>query len=210
MVAALAAATLAALALTGAPDAVARDRCTARGAKTVVASGASRVFSVAIKRGREYFGCRKGQRPVLLTRDFSPADAEETATTTAMFRVSGSAVAWLEKQYSDFGVGEFGQGIVVRSLRPGGRKLEVDVPDTYGLAALAVRADGAVAWILSTDGAFSPGRPSSYAEVGKLDSKAKRPVALAYARNIDFASLRVDDESVDWLQAGSSMSAPLR
>lgn len=73
--AALAVAALAALALTGASDAGAQDRCTVRGAKTVVASGASRVFSVAIKRGRKYYGCVKGGRPVFLTLDYSAANS---------------------------------------------------------------------------------------------------------------------------------------
>ncbi len=78
----------------------------------------------------------------------------------------------------------------------------MDLPERYSPAALAVRADGAVAWILSTGG--------RYAEVDKVDSKRKEPTALSYARNIDSSSLRVDDDSVDWHEAGTSRSALLR
>ena len=113
-----------------------------------------------------------------------------------------SSVAWYQVSETESGTGDVGQEIIVRTLPRGGRKLDMDLPLTYGLAALAVRADGAVASILSTGG--------RYAEVDKVDSKRREPTPLSYARNIDSSSLRVDNDSVDWREAGASRSAPLR
>lgn len=164
----------------------------------MVASGSSRVISVAIKRGRKYYGCVKGGRPVPLTRDYSAANEEEESFTNTMFRISGSVVAWFQTTETESG-GDVVEEILVRTLPRGGRKLNVEIG---GLAALAVRADGAVAWILSTEGRYS--------EVDKVDSKRKEPTPLSYARKIDYSSLRVDEDSVDWREAGARRSAPLQ
>jgi hypothetical protein len=95
------------------------------------------------------------------------------SVTVTTLRLSGSFVAWLQTEESDFGVGEFSQTIYVRPLRRGGRKLTVRLSERYTLAALALRGDGAVAWIRSI--------PDDDAEVDKVDSTARKPTVLSSA-----------------------------
>jgi len=190
------------LTLAGAPEALGHDRCSARGAKTVLSTAKARVFSVPIRNGRNYYGCIKGSRPIRLTTAFTSPDPQVGSVTVTTLRLSGSFVAWLQTEESDFGVGEFSQTIYVRPLRRGGRKLTVSLSERDTLAALALRGDGAVAWIRSIS--------DDDAEVDKVDSTARKPTVLSSAPGIDPSFLSVDEDSVDWREGGSPKSAPLR
>jgi hypothetical protein len=190
--------------LVGAPTASAADRCDARGAKTVQQNTQARVFAVKGKGEvkRRIYGCVRGRKPILLASDVAPRDAEETAFRNTSFRLGGRVVAWVQEAASDFGVGEFGRGIIVRPVERGGRRLHVDVTDYEAVAALRVRGDGAVAWVLTTRGPYS--------EVDAVESDGKTPVALAYARGIAAASLRFEATAVHWTQDGADRSAEVR
>jgi hypothetical protein len=195
----LATATAAALA----PAAGAAQRCTAPGARTVRQDSEARIFSVkgkgAVK--RRYYACLLGSKPALLSSDVSPKSSEDTHTTNASFRLTGRWVAWVETSFSDFGAGEFGRSIEARALEPGHRRVSEDVGDYAGVTALALRADGAVAWILATGG--------PYHEVDAVPSTAKVANPLAYARGVDPKALTFDPTSVTWTQDGAPRSAPV-
>jgi hypothetical protein len=195
-------ATIAAAAL--ASPAGAAQRCTAPGAKTVLQDSEARIFSVkgkgAVK--RRYYGCLLSGKPRLLTSDVLPKSSEDTHTTNASFRLTGRWVAWVETSFSDFGAGEFGRSIDARALESGHRQVSQDVGDYAGVTALALRADGAVAWILATGGA--------YREVDAVDSTSKVPTPLAYARGVDPKALTFDPTSITWTQDGAPRSAPVR
>jgi hypothetical protein len=186
------------------PAASAADRCSAPGAKTILQNAQARLFSVkgkgAVK--RRIYGCVRGRKPILLTSDLSPKDPEQTHTGNGQFRLTGRFAGWVSASFSDFGAGEFGRSIEVRPLEKGHRKLSQDVSDYQDVGALALRADGAVAWILRVD--------SDYNEVDEIESTSRTATPLAYARGIDPAALRVDAASVFWKQDGAERSAPLR
>jgi hypothetical protein len=193
---------LALLAL-AAPVASAADRCNARGAKTVLKNSQARLFYVKGKGKvkKRFYGCVRGGKPILVTSDVHPKGPEQTTATNTQFRLAGRFVAWTETFVSDFGVGEFGRSIRERALERGHRQISQDVSDYRGVGALAVRADGAVAWILLTG--------STYDEVDGLGSAATQPTPFAYARGIDAKSLRLDARSVFWTQDGSERSGAL-
>jgi hypothetical protein len=195
---------LVALSAVTVPEAGAAARCTAPGAKTVLKNARARLFYVrgrgAVK--RRFYGCLRGHKPILLTSNVNPKSSEKTHTSNTMFRLAGPFVAWVETAYSDFGVGEFGRSIEVRALEPRHRKVSQEVSDYRGVGALALRGDGAVAWILRTNG--------SYTEVDAVESTSREPTPLAYARGIAPDRLRVDTASVFWTQDGAERSAPLR
>jgi hypothetical protein len=89
----------------------------------------------------------------------------------------------------------------VRTLERGHRGVTQEVSDYRSVGALVLREDGAVAWSLITGGA--------YTEVDAVDSTAREPTPLAYARGIDPASVRVDAANAFWTQDGTERSAPL-
>ena len=187
-----------------APAASAAERCNARGAKTVLQNSQARLFSVKGKGEvkRRFYGCMRGRKPRLLATNFSPRDAEQTAFFNKSFRLGGPYVAWVQEAFSDFGVGEFGRSIEVRSLGPARPTVSQDVSDYDSVSALSVRNDGAVGWILATGGPYN--------EVDAVESAAKLPTALAYARGIAPGDLRVDATSVHWTQDGADRSAEVR
>ena len=196
------------LLLLAAPGAsAASERCSARGAKVVKQNAQARVFYVKGKGEvkRRYYGCMRGRKPALLARDTSPRDIQnETAHANRQFQLSGPHVAWVAEAFSDFGAGEFGRSIDSWRLdgkRPS-QQISQDVTDYSRVAALRVRADGALAWVLDTGG--------PYAEVDAIPSDSEQPVALAYAREIEAASLRFDTTSVHWTQGGAERSAEVR
>jgi hypothetical protein len=181
----------------------AAERCAKSHATVVVQNASARVFYVKGKGPvkRRYYGCRRGQTPALLTSTVSPKADDETHTGNAGFRLTGTYVAWVATAFSDFGVGEFGRSIELRPLAPGGRKVSQDVSDYNAVTALAVRADGAVAWILKAS--------ANYNEVDAVASGARTPTALAYARGIEKGRLSFDAAAVHWTQDGADRSAPL-
>ncbi|MEA2480845.1 MAG: hypothetical protein QOJ07_2767 [Thermoleophilaceae bacterium] len=199
-----AAALVAGLVLVPATSASAADRCTAKGAKTVVKDSTTRVFYVKGKGEvkRRYFGClRNGQKPVALTSDVTPKSDQDTQTVNELFAIGGPYVAWQATSSSDFGVGEFGRGFEAVSLTKGGRNLSVQLPDNAdGLKDIAVRSDGAVAWILD--------QGDSYREVDGVPSGKTKPVALAYALGIGDA-VGLTSDSATWTQDGAARSALL-
>lgn len=196
-------AALLSAAAVAAPSASAADRCNARGATTVLKDGQARLFFVKGKGvvKKRYYGCVHGREPILLTSDVKPKDPEKTATSNTRFRLAGRFVAWAQTSTSDFGVGEFGRAIRVRALERGHRQIAQDVSDYRGVGALALRADGAVAWVLLTG--------SDYKEVDGVASNANVATPFAYARGIDVKSLRLDTASVFWTQDGSERSGAL-
>src|SRR5215218_4951181 len=184
--------------------AAAADACTARGARVVLENDQARVFYVR-GRGelvRTWYGCVRGSRPSVLARDLSPRSDEVTHTQNTLFRLAGPSVAWVQTSSSDFGAGEFGRAVLGRSLRRGGGSFSQDVTDLGDIEALAVRADGATAWV----GAAG----SDHHEIDLHVGSAKASTALAYARDIDPASLSIDDAGVHWTQAGTAHTAPVR
>jgi hypothetical protein len=191
-------------ALAWAPAAAAADRCSAPGAKTVAENAQARVFYVKGKGEvkRRFFGCVRDRKPVLLARNTAPRDTEQTAFSNKHFHLGGRVVAWVQEAFSDFGAGEFGRSIEGRALASGGRSVSVDVTDYQAVGALRVRSDGAIAWVLTTNGPYS--------EVDAVESDAKEPVALAYARGINAASLHFDPAALHWSQDGADRSAPVR
>jgi uncharacterized delta-60 repeat protein len=177
----------------------AAERCTARGAKFTAQNDVARVFHVR-GRGelkRSWYGCLRGQKPVLLGRDVTRRDDQDTSTELSRVTLGGRSVAWVSSSFSAFGVGEFGRAVHGRSLRPGGRSFTVDVSDA-GVDAVAVRDDGAAAWLVA-DG--------DYREVNAIGATATEPAPLAYARGIDRASLSIDGDGVHWTQGGVAHSA---
>lgn len=198
-------ALLALLVLTAAaPTASAATRCTARGAKTVLKNSQARIFYVP-GRGkvkRVFYGCRLSAKPRRLIANVSPKSDEETHVSNGRFRLAGTQAAWVGTYSSDFGAGEFGRSIEVRPLGSSGRRLSQDVSDYGSVLSVALRPDGAVAWLLAAS--------ARYTEVDGVESDGKRPIAFAYARNIAGDSLSLDSTSVHWTEDGTVRSGALR
>jgi hypothetical protein len=198
--------TFAVLAATAAATpAHAASPCTARGAKTVAQNAEARVFYVKKAKGatkRVYYGCQLTRKPRRLAANVDPKSSEETHVSNVRFRLAGTFVAWVQTASSDFGVGEFGREIVVRSLRSGGRQLDQGISDYNSVTGLAIRADGAVAWMLAAD--------RDYTEVDGVQPGETKAIPFAYARGIARNSLVLDDTSVHWIQDGAERSGELR
>jgi hypothetical protein len=186
-----------------AAPAQAASKCTARGAKTVAQNAEARVFYVKKAKGetkRVYYGCRLTHKPRRLAANVSPKDTQDTYFSNTRFRLAGRYVAWVQTAGSDFGAGEFGRAIEVRHLGSGGRELTQDISN-YGVTGLAIRADGAVAFMLSSG--------PQYTEVDGIPAGATRAIPFAYARGIARSSLLLDATSVHWTQDGTDRSGSL-
>jgi uncharacterized delta-60 repeat protein len=172
------------------------ERCNSRGATIKLENDVARVFFVRGKGElkRTWYGCLRGSSPRVLTRDVDPRSDQETHTSNKRFELGGRSVAWVSTSSSDFGAGEFGRSIEVRSLRRGGPAATVDVGRSGNVLALAVRDDGAAGWVLDA---------GDYREVDGLAAGAKAPDALAYARGIDSGSLSIDAAGVHWTELGA-------
>src|SRR3954447_1823507 len=111
---------LAGWSMAGAPGAHAAERCSLPGATFIAKSARAQLFSVKAngKKGvqRRYFGCRFGQRPLLLAADIAPKSPQATGYRNDTFRVGGTWAAWVERTASHFGAGESSTAIHVRSL----------------------------------------------------------------------------------------------
>lgn len=176
-------------------------RCDFRGSKTVVSSTQARVFWVKGKGDakRVYFGCRRDRKPILLTTDLSPKPADETHTTNRLFRLAGTWVAWHRTTSNDFGAGEAGAVVTVRSLAGARRAVEQDV-SRYAMKSLALAPDGGVAWVLGT---------GDFREVGGVARGAKEPTPLAVARGIDSQSLKLRGGKVRFALGGRTRTLAL-
>ena len=200
----LVAALVAAVALAAVPSiASAAERCSVDGAKVVLQNDQARVLSKPGKGtvSRTFYGCVRGSRPIVLTRNRNPRSDEDTHVSNTSFRLTRRAVAWVETASSDFGVGEYGLSVRGRVLRRGAFAFGTDVTDTGSIENLAVRADGAAAWVAGT------GR--KYREVDAIAPGSKGAVPLGYATQIDPASLKIDDAGVHWTEAGSARTAQI-
>jgi uncharacterized delta-60 repeat protein len=179
------------------------ERCSARGATVKLENDVARVFYVRGKGElkRTWYGCLRGSSPRVLTRDVDPRRDDETHTTNTRFVLGGGSVAWVSTAFSDFGAGEFGRSVEIRSLRRGGPSSSIDVQG-IDVLALAVRDGGAAGWVLNGGGA--------YREVEGLAAGAKESDSLAFARGIDPASLSIDAAGVHWTESGVARTAEPR
>jgi uncharacterized delta-60 repeat protein len=190
-----------AAALIAPQGAAAAERCSASGAKVVAENTTARVFYVRGKGElkRTYYGCLRGRKPTVLDRDLSPRSDQDTHTRNSDFKLSGRHVAWFSEAFSDFGAGEFGRAVNVRGLRKGDRSFSEAIEANP--QALAVRDDGAAAWILGDD------KPSGYREIDVVAGAARRAAPLAYARGIDTTAFGIDSDGVHWTQDGTLRTA---
>lgn len=161
----------------------AAQRCTFKGAKTLMKNGQARVFWVP-GRGddrRVYFGCLRDRRPILLT-------ADRGAATNSAWRLAGTWVAWRDISGS----------LVVRALA-GTRSARVDV-SRYTVRALALGPDGALAWILGLE---------AIREVGGLAPGARVPTPIHVGQRVRSASLTLAGGRVGYEVEGRARSVVL-
>ncbi|MDX6665333.1 MAG: hypothetical protein QOG68_1539, partial [Solirubrobacteraceae bacterium] len=165
------------------------------------ANAQARIFSVPGKGDSKtrYFGCRLGRKPVFLTDDIAPKAADETHRANDTFRLGGTWAGWHSVSRSDFGAGEYGAQIEVRSLAGARRSITVDA-SRYGIKALKILADGTVAWVLRSGG---------LREVDAIERTATQPTPIAVEIGIDSASLALTSTTVSWTQAGVHRSAAI-
>lgn len=175
------AAALAAFAcLLASGSAEAAQRCTFKGAKTLMKNDQARVFWVP-GRGDErrvYFGCLRDRKPILLTADRGGA-------TNSTWRLAGTWVAWHDISGS----------LVVRALA-GPRLARVDV-SRYTVRALELAPDGGLAWILGL---------GTIREVGGLAPGADVPTPLHVGERVRTESLTLRDGRVGYEVEGRARS----
>ncbi|MCW2989765.1 MAG: hypothetical protein JWM73_359 [Solirubrobacterales bacterium] len=184
-----------------AAPAQAASRCDFRHSHTVLSNDRARVFWVAGRGAdkRVYFGCLRTRKPILLTTDTAPKASDETHTANTLFTLAGTWVGFLRSSSSDFGAGEFGQSVVVRSVSGAKRAIEQDV-SRFGLKRLVLAPDGSVAWVLSA---------GEFREVDGIAASATRPTPLAVARGISSPSLTLAGGVVKFTLAGAARSVRL-
>lgn len=190
---------LAGLALSAPAEAA--QKCDFRRSTTVASNDTARVFWVKGRGAdkRVYFGCLRHRKPILLATDRAPKAADETRTTNQLFRLAGSWVAFHQTTASDFGVGEFGQSIVIRSLAGARRAVRQDLP-RYGVKNLKLAADGSAAWVLSA---------GDLREVDGVAAGATSAMPLAVARGIASPSLALAPGVVRFVLNGTLRTVPL-
>jgi hypothetical protein len=195
------------LALLPAAPASARDRCSPRGSKTVKQKGSVRVYTTPRKHGSVYYGCLRGsRRPVRLTESLRDPQSF-TSATVGRIVIAGSSVAVVTEGFEDIGVdGNDTESIVVADLRRGGRLYRTgygtnDDSQYSALVTLLVRADGAAAWAIKSNG--------GYFEVDVLGPAAARATPVAYAKGVDPKSLAFGGDGVTWVDGGVTRSAAI-
>ncbi|MCW3020186.1 MAG: hypothetical protein JWN10_2494 [Solirubrobacterales bacterium] len=165
-----------------------------------------RIFGCTFRTGRTY---KLGEAPE--PHYGGPGGASGVVNET----LDGTVVAYTESVYSAFGGGS--DVVIVRDLR-GGRVLHevptgtqaptgvppMPQPPQIGIgpvAALVVKADGAVAWIVAT------GRANGTYQVHAIDETGSR--VLASGADIDPSSLALAGCTLYWMQAGTPFFARL-
>ena len=192
-------------ALVVAPSASAgRDRCTARGAKTVKQNAQVRVFRVKDGRSTDYYACLRGgsARPVFVGNDFSE-DEDLSSSRVITVLVAGTSAAAHSNDFSDIGPeGSESESVVVVDLRRGGRYYSRTIDTTDGpyggFGALRLRRDGAAAWALTR---------GLYTELDVLAPESGRPVPVAFAKEI--TTLAFGGDGVTWKQDGATRTAAI-
>ncbi len=164
------------------------------------------IFGCAFRTGRTY---KLGEAP---EPDYGgPGGASGVLNET----LNGTVVAYTESVYSGFGGGS--DVVIVRDLRDGrvlhevptGTQAPTSVPSApeppqVGIgpvAALVVKADAAVAWIVAT------GRVNGTYQVHAIDETGSR--VLASGADIDPSSLALAASTLYWMQSGTAFSAKL-
>jgi hypothetical protein len=201
-------------ALVAAPPAVARDRCSPKGSKTVKQTAKVRVFTTARKGGSKYFACLRGSgRPVRIavTSDVDPSVSLD-AIQLEQLKVAGTSVAAAVSNFEDIGVeGEESWSLLVMDLRRGGRSYSASFSTEgryAGFSHVLLRPDGAAAWIV--DGTPSvDGNATTFDEIDVLGATDERATPVAYAKGIDDKSLAFGGLGVTWTQGGVARSAPI-
>jgi hypothetical protein len=190
------------------PSSAARDRCAARGAKTVKQTSAVRVYRQTRGDASIYYAClRSSGRRLRVANIVVDAGDDLSSGSVRPVLIRGTHVAVVESSFSDIGPdGSEDAALTVADLRPHGRVYRVAISanpeDQYeGFARVILRADGAAAWVLAGQ--------REYDEVDVLGPTAKRPTPVAYAKGIDQDSLAFGGEGVTWVQAGTQRTAAI-
>jgi hypothetical protein len=188
------------------PAPAARDRCTAKGAKTVKQNSQVRVFKVAGKDRSTYYACLRGRgRPRRIAHTFNDPRSESIDIVRSVL-VSGTSIVVVSNSFADIGPeGSESESILVADLGPGGRSYSVGV-DTIdgpysGFGRVLLRPDGAAAWALPF------GR--EYAEIDVLGPAAERATPVAFAKGIKVESLAFAGDGVSWTQDGTTRTAAI-
>jgi hypothetical protein len=116
-------------------------------------------------------------------------------------------VALVQDSFADIGVeGDEFDTIVVRDLAPGGRAFKKHVEtndyDLYSdVFTLLLRADGAAAWMLKTQG--------KYREIDVLGAHDRSPTPIVYAKGIAARGFGIGAAGVTWTQDGTQRTVAI-
>lgn len=182
-----------------ASQAAALKSCAAAGSRVLAASGLTRVYSAE----NRVFACRPRQRRLLLGFARNAQDPRTDLDTVLRPRAAGRYVAF-ERAYVD--ELDHRYTVIVRDAATGrtltsaptGQLVNPDGPDS-GIGpttALALRRDGAVAWIVRDETAAD-----TQHEVWVGQGRAR--TRLARAPDIAPQSLRLSKQRVCWTQGGA-------
>jgi hypothetical protein len=180
--------------------------CAAAGSRVLAASGLTRVYRTS----NRTFACRPQQRRVLLGFATDPQDPRTDLDIVVRPRAAGRYVAY-ELAYRD--EMDHRNTVVVRNAAtrrtvtsaPTGTLINPDGPDS-GIGpttALALRGDGAVAWIVA-DVENSTGQ-----NLEVWAARGQKRERLAVGPDIAPRELRIRDGRVVWAQAGAPRTASL-
>ncbi len=205
-VAAAAIATLA-LAVPAAPaDAATRNKCrtssTTGGAKIVKRTSSVVMFTKRLG----YYGCAYSGGPIKRLLDEGGGIQDGGSNARSAPQISGRYVA-----YATLGsaIGDEFDRVVVWDLKEG--KLEFRA-GSNSAQALAVKANGSVAWTQLSVVAEAEGQSQSYEVLAASTVDRQGAVLLDRGTDVDPRSLALtpERESVRWTRGGSQRSSPLR
>lgn len=181
-----------------------RGTCGPTGARTLAANGRVRVYVL----GQTVYGCSAARSRSFRLGSVSRSIRQAEAAPVA---VAGELAAY---GLSNFGVDTVRASVVVRRLTDGKTLKQLPVTRAAGaetfesVGSLAVKANGAVAWI-GSEHSIGAGRRSSI-EVHAAGAAAGVDRVLDSGPNIKPASLRLHGSRLSWVNRGRTRHATLR
>src|SRR6201999_1627193 len=94
-----------------------------------------------------------------------------------------------------------GPSVNVQRLAKDNREFSQVLDENASPQALAVRDDGAAAWVTGDD------KKTGWREVDAVTATARDGTPLANAKGIDVAGFAIDGDGVHWIQDGTPRSA---
>jgi hypothetical protein len=189
-----------------------RSRCQPKRSRTVVATGAARIFTLSkVHEGNHVqlvYGCAFSKNRRYLLSRVEDDGEYATGSATQDPRLLGRRVAYvlvgIDSARSKFGGGNPGSSLVVKDLRTGRVVSSATTPENAGVADFDATRSGALAWI---EAAYHDFAAPTY-RVFKQDAGGQ--TLLDSTSGISGDSLAISGSTVYWTNAGSARSTTLR